>query len=821
MLRSSLTPLTPLTSLRTIISTLIIMSICVFFSHLLYISFGYTKEVEEVDQKITTPLELLEKQNIRDVSYADRKISVLNELRWMSKRLRKIQLNLNPQAALYPNEIQAKLQKAQLGIMHAQALEVSIDLVNTLQRQGIKSDAAYPQLLITLARALQRLNLNHLSTYYLDQALDTAKNVASIYEDVLISYLQMSQVKASVKSLKTFWQNYQDLCIQSKRPPSELARYAYGKALYFIQAHEEALVMMQPLAQTKNFKLRSQYFQAVIALSQGQREQAESLFKDFQKILQRVNQVVKQSKLTTSSDEENLEILFQSPTLIVHRISSNQTNAKQLSAEDKELQDLLKDLPPEVSQSLQMTDRLTQLTQVPRAEAGEVIAFLESAFHLSLARLSIVQNQLDSAWFHYKQIPNGTPFSNAAQEESIYVLRLKGSHQHVARLLDQVIAKRSQDSFVFQLFLWKAEAYAKANKIQDAKRVYSNLTDLMNEEVLNVQKYQKDDQLFPTEILAWIPDDQATRLSDMVQKFREAELAFTLLDRDTQETFTLLKKEQTTQLSTLESHPFFAKSYEVLVAKNQQLTRIDKKIVRLQSIWKVWDEQLDETRVENERGTTLTGIKASDLQNSVGILRQRIDVLKASMSQKIQSWPKLIQQMLQEQQKLTRLQTRLKRVQQNLIKLSKSTKIKALRKVMYDQAQIKLGPIQITYWIKEKASEHLEKAFAQRLQDLNPLRALSLQESSATHFPAMLDYLKPYTQPSSTEDSQNSFTRSTLDLKKVTKENPLKKQSKTRTSTSTIKEQPKSNTAIKDSNTPPMTQESTDSSEDELDLLEL
>lgn len=796
------------------------MTVFGLFSHLLCISFGHTQEVEDVDQKITSPLERLEKQNIRDASYADRKISVLNELRWMSKRLRKIQLNLNPQAALYPSEIQAKLQKAQLGIMHAQALEVSIDLVNTLQRQGIKSDAAYPQLLITLARALQRLNLNHLSAYYLDQALETAKNVASIYEDVLISYLKMSQGKASVKSLKIFWQNYQDLCIQSKRSPSELARYAYGKALYFIQAYEDSLVMMQPLAQTKNFKLRSQYFQAVIALSQGKREQAEKLFRRFQKILQQVNQVTKQSKVA-STKEEDLEIVFQSPTLIVHRISSNEMNVKQISAEDQELQDLLKDLPPEVTQSLQTTDRLTQLTQVPRAEAGEVIPFLESAFHLSLARLSIVQNQLDRAWFHYKKIPSGTPFSNAAQEESIYVLRLKGSHQHVARLLDQVIAKRSQDSFVFQLFLWKAESYAKANKIQEAKRVYTDLTDLMNEEVLNVQKAQKDDQLFPTKVLAWIPDDQATRLSDMVQKFREAELAFTLLDRESQETFTLLKKEQMTQARTPNSHPLFAKSHEVLVVKDQQLTRINEKIVRLQNIWKVWDEQVNNSQGDNKRGTSLTYIKASDLQNSISILRQRIDVLKTSMSQKIESWPKLIQRMLQEQQKLTRLQTRLKRVQQNLIKLSKSTKTKALRKVMYDQAQIKLGPIQITYWIKEKASTHLEKAFAQRLQDLNPLRALSLQESSTDHFPAMLDYLKPYIQLSSPDSTQDFFTGSTLDVEKVRTESSLKKQNKNLTSAATTKEQAKSNTTIKESNALPMAQESTSTTEDELDLLEL
>ena len=92
-------------------------------------------------------------------SFVDRKVGVINQLRWLSASLRELRLKLNPELSLHEDELTRILQESRLAQLTGQDLGVSTRGLRTLRRRAIDTMIGYPQLLITLGTSLFELSL--------------------------------------------------------------------------------------------------------------------------------------------------------------------------------------------------------------------------------------------------------------------------------------------------------------------------------------------------------------------------------------------------------------------------------------------------------------------------------------------------------------------------------------------------------------------------------------------------------------------------------------------------------------------------------------
>ena len=86
--------------------------------------------------------------------FVDTPTSILNELRWMSKRMRAMRLTIDPELPMTTKEIVELLIEAEFAMMSSQHQEVSETLSSLLSRRKVTSNSAYPQLLKTIGTAL-------------------------------------------------------------------------------------------------------------------------------------------------------------------------------------------------------------------------------------------------------------------------------------------------------------------------------------------------------------------------------------------------------------------------------------------------------------------------------------------------------------------------------------------------------------------------------------------------------------------------------------------------------------------------------------------
>jgi len=104
---------------------------------------------------------------------------------------------------------------------------------------------------------------------------------------------------------------------------------------------------------------------------------------------------------------------------------------------------------------------------------------------------------------------------------------------------------------------------------------------------------------------------------------------------------------------------------------------------------------------------------------------------------------KLSKVLLQEEQVLKKSNIALKRFQQLVERRSREAQRLALNRVRGFKAQLELGPILQDYWIKEIATDLLERARMMNLRSQYPLRLLKDQEVEAPPSLSTLDVLTP------------------------------------------------------------------------------
>ena len=696
-----------------------------------------------------------------DASYADRRESVINEMRWLSQHLRQIRLRLDPTLPLRAREVAERVQQAQLDLISAQSIEVVLNLFAILQRAQIERSPSYAQLLTTFGISLLQNGLIKMGISQFDRALKVERVLPSQYERVLLEYFERSRGEVPLKRLQTLWSTYIQLCAQVKRPPSSKAVYGYGKSLYFAQAFPNARRQMNALINSKHLALRSRYFIAMIALKEQNISEAQEGFKALEPVLLKrglsastikpTSPAVKPSTSTPTLNGPPGRVIKSMGRLTISQVDRSSLDHSQKSSKSDDLLGS-EGLPDDLQQMIDHMDRDVGMPLVGmRASGGDLrrpapsergvhYLTLKSALHLTLARLSILEGDFDEAWQRYRLIPLGLPYGSEALLESTYVLRAQYKYLQCIAILDQMLAFNSDDASSYQLRLWKAEMYVKAGLPEKSRDVYRQLKSMISRELRAVST--SDKLLFAPEVLAWVEPQQARQARTLGRKVKQQEIALRQAQFDWNALYEAHKQRR---------YPTLIEGDRFIQRVTQRMNHLKARVTRLSSIWSKWDQERstnDRLKMNrSERDPLFKDVSGAQILKSLNRLNTRVPMVSALLDQARETIPRKLPKMLKrEREKLLLIEGGIQDLRQKLKVLSQSLRTAALERLKAYEAKIVLGPINLVFWKKELESDILDQLRMGRLNRLNQIKGLSIQQQSAAHSPLILDELIPYVE---------------------------------------------------------------------------
>ena len=708
------------------------------------------------------------------LSFADTKLGVINQLRSINEQARQVRLKLNSDIPLRNEELTEELQKASLGRELAQSLEVSFRLSRLLNRPNVGDSAAYTQLLEALGLSMIDIGLERLGYERLLQYLKNGQSTPREYESMLFAYLDTAQKQMltqdkvtqtglySFEILQKLWRKYQSLCKRFKRLPNPAARYMIAKHFYFLRHFQEAQAEIKMVSKARGYRLRALYILGVIYLEQGDWENAKSHFLSLEGFLNLNPSASKRSSQKSTLDpsqkdsekeQDLVKLIHTRPRLKVTQIratnkllTKQQAQPKAQAQSSNELSPDLMALLDEVSQEKNFfTQRTSQsLGKAPRLEQKELLKELALILQMTLARLTLLQGKYTEAWQRYRQIPVGSVLYVESLLEAAYSMRMRQDYVHAAHLLQQAIDEYPSSEAAVELKLTRAKMLVKSGQYETGKQLYQDLEQELKKQLIVVKNAQKSSLLFPPEVQAWLPTELAQRTQRFASMLREQRL---WLDQAKDDLSQLSKAYQTNNYPALNLADQKIKGLQKILA--QRLKNLPKLIKR----WAQTDminskskrsqfKQVNRGLVHNQNHP-LNQIDSSTIEASATQLQKRLMATLQEITVKRQFYHKNLARLVKnEQRAFNRAQSHYQALEKQLSTLSQQAQQYAYQKLEKDLAQLTLGPSLSDFWEKERASERLEKAQTQKFYSLGMLSRLQAQESNAPQL-QLLNLLDP------------------------------------------------------------------------------
>lgn len=677
-----------------------------------------------------------------EAPYLSKPEGVINQLRWLNLRARAHLLRMGPSSPLTSREANEALQRARLGLMGGEQTEVVLALRQLLTRKGLQGDPSYPLALVTLARAERHQGLTVSAEIHLKAALKASESSPSRYEEALLAHLEQGS-SHNLNLLMTFWQRYNQLCERARRPRAERARYHYAKALFELNSLEASEALMSALASQGSYMMRARYFLAVIALKRGQTEEAVKRLEALDALLSKAR-ISAQKRALRAQGALRREVVKRVGALTVSKLTPEDQNQNAQSAQssyqggqggaNSELR-ALQDLSPELREVLARAEKeltadkaltrwgsppTTQGSKTPLKEPLSVLDEVSAALSLSRARLALVQGDEYQAWQRYREVPVGSAWHQEALLEGVYLLRRRSAPLRAIRLLEQLLSAQEGDISSFQLKMWRAELLVKADFEEEAGERYQRLSEAISREHRAVKTAQESDLTFPPEVLSWVGDDEA-RLARGIG--REVGLMRLYIRQAQAEWNQLYLSTKGGRYEAVERSKTFIKRQE------GALNTLKARLPSLKAPWARWSAQ---------RATPLFGLSArevsvSKVSESVTRLQGRLSLLskltqarEAQLQRMLPTWLKNLRD------EVAGLSLKLETLKRASARLDQLLKAEALKRVSAAEAQLKLGPTEVYFWRKERASEQLNQGRMSRLSELNALRALATEGRNAS-----------------------------------------------------------------------------------------
>ena len=706
-----------------------------------------------------------------ELSFADTKLGVINQLRSINEQTRHIRLKLNQNLPLREEELTEELQKANLGRELAQSLEVSFRLSKILNRPYIKDSAAYTQLLEALGLSMIDIGLQRLGYKRLLQYLQNSQSTPREYESMLFAYLDTAQKQnktqqeiqqANVYSLEIIqklWSKYLVLCERFKRSPNPAARYMIAKHFYFLKHYQKAQTELQLIARTKNYRLRALYIQGVIYLEQGNWEKAKSHFLSLEGFLQlnskpKVNQKNTKSKM---AEQTPTKLIYVRPRLKVTQVikSSNpnqdQTLTQKTSAvKSQNPNELSPDLLALLEEVTQEKNYFTQsanesLGKPPLPEQRKMLKDLAIILQMTIARLTLLQGDYSNAWQRYREIPVGSKLYVESLLEAAYSMRMRRDYSHAAHLLQQAVDEYPSSEAAVELQLTQARMLVKSGQYELGKQLYKDLEQELKKQLIVIKNAQKSSLLFPPEVQAWLPNELALRSRQFSATLREQKLWLDQAQSDL---------EGLTQAYQNANYPALTLG-QLKISKLQQI--LGQRLSQLPSLIRRWDK-LNKDSSQKSKQSTFKQVNRGLIHNQNHRLNQSdSEQIKASVYQlksrllatqkeiklrKIFYNKNLARLVKNERRAFNRALANYQSLKLEIMNLSKQAQQYALQKLENYLAQLTLGPSLSDFWEKERASERLESSQSKKFFTLGMLSRLNSQEMNAPKL-QLLNLLDP------------------------------------------------------------------------------
>jgi len=699
------------------------------------------------------PLEDLSEE---EAPYLSRPEGIINQLRWINQGLRQRTLRLDLKAPLNRDESSALLQRSQLALAGGEERELIFDLRAQLQRAGWDSDPSYPLLLVNLARAERQQGLELSAERHIQEGLTAGLMSSQRYESTLLAHLELST--PSPRILEAYWETYQQLSARAKRPLSEELRYRVAKALYQAGALKSASTLLEPLETGRRFKYRARFIKSLIALKSGDLEAAatalsaldEQLTKARRFRLRREESSAGQGTYKTYKERNAglwpppMRVSAQSYRVKIEcRVAPDEPDRcregargsldrgvadEQLKAE---LAQQYRGLSPELIETLARAERELQEearyrsersrrgAPLPPNELGDVLDHVGAALKISRGRLALIKGDYDRAWNLYRGVPLGTAWGDEARLEAVYLLRSRGAYDHGLRLLDQVLKSRVIDAASFKLSLWQLEMLYKAQDPESARDLLGALKAELEITARAVKTSAQGDDLFPSEVLDWLDDQDAQRISRMVTQLEGLKLEL----MSSQEMMSsLLQARGSAEIPSIAEVQLFIKN------RSASLNRLKRQLPSLERPWRRWNQ----LRRGGLLGLPKRALNTSQLTQSVARLEGRLEQLSRlsqARERVIQrALPTWLRELSAELQRNTKAFNQLSGA---IKRLSVLLKAEAIRRVDAALARLTLIPTEASYWAKERESDRMNEMFDARRAELKPLGELSAQNDSS------------------------------------------------------------------------------------------
>ena len=610
---------------------------------------------------------------------------LVDELRGINQQLRNAQLRLGDDQALDRSSTAREISRAQVAFFEEDYPTAALRLFKLVSRPGIDRHPGYPEALSWLGESLWALGLHKSALRHLREALSQPRQLPTAYRRMLARYLSVAGEVESLDDVRAFWRRYLGLRGNAKlEAPDREARYHYAKALYRGGALAESEALFGAVDEEDPFYLKARYFLGVIRLA---REDLKGARLEFNNALEAY-----QRRHRPQRAEEAPEYL---PDDFDH--GGPPRERVQLELEEEEI------LPDEAV--------------VARQRMGSVI-------HLALARLAASEGNSHLAWEHYRQIPRGSAdFTDALWEASQALFRhaqtlptevdidtdgdrypdaseRSVAYRWAARLVDQLLAGRGDDSFGARLELWKAQIFAKAADYERARVTYRRLDNALKRrsEQLEAQIAQ-DKRLFPQAVLAWTAPADASRARMLEADLVTQQEALA----ETQELVVALEAA----LESPDLLPAVAGARELKSMLGGRLVTFDGRLKKAAAAAAAHERQRDERGLHNG-GPAASTADVRRLEESGRRLYARVEGFGAHLDVYERRFRARLRTTLRDESPIVRrLVSQLDHEQRAADRLATAMRNGARGKLEQVAAEAFFGEVDIAFWRKQELSERI------------------------------------------------------------------------------------------------------------------
>jgi tetratricopeptide (TPR) repeat protein len=576
--------------------------------------------------------------------------SIVQDLRSVASQIRHAGHRLDQTLSTNPDIVQSQLTMAQARFYRGDYSRCVQYLLAILARPALKQGTVKAELLSWLGEAYLKLGFQDAAVAAFAHAVDQpaqgrsalAHRLRRLFEEVRSPKLKAVILRAWTRYLKVV-RVYDD--------EHSLLRYLYGRALYRVGAHSKSTELFRKLGPKDSRFVRAQYFLGVLNLRKGEILVAKDRFKSAYNAWLERDRLLREDKPTLMADGT---------------------------------------IPK---------DRLTKIKVDESSPLLGDHGLLGASIRLTMARLSVRDNQLDKAWQFYRGVPPGSPDYGRAETEAVYVLSQQRSYLWAARTVTNQHVSNAYSVPAVRATLQRARYLAKGGRFESSESEFKAIEK-------HVERMRKDAE-----------DSPATQakfaLSDAHEKWKTVAPASEKLHaemKDVQELYAALSKMDSGQ-ATL---PMVSEGQRLLKALKARLVHIG--------------EHISDLKQQTHRH--VHRLTQSRLSASLQRLVRRLVPLANKIAQYRVQYQKLLSEALaSEQPKLRTLEQRLAQESLSIAAFKAGLPAEARKRLDGLDSGAVLGQVNIAYWQKEAVSDEIMKLLKKQKHDLDNLDPENLRKA--------------------------------------------------------------------------------------------